>query len=200
MKRVFLLSATASLLGFAGCTSPAQPNQITSPAATPATNSCSPSQVFTLEQEHTNHGSSSKERPLFLSWRLKDPNNDGALHNQPARSGEVLEWHSNPRARGTSFGIAVPLSSSITWTVCGAQGQWYSNLTGFFPSDFAVVNAWQEGSGDYVLRLQVTNSQPQTNFTAWYKIVVPQYTNSMRIAPYDYFMVDATLDVSQDRK
>src|SRR5262245_43854223 len=106
MKRAVLLSAIASLYGFTGCTSSPQPRPAAMAAAPATTNSCSPSQVFTLEHQHTNHGSGNKDRPLFLSWRLKDTQNDGALHNQPARSGDILEWHSDPRARGTSFGIA----------------------------------------------------------------------------------------------
>jgi hypothetical protein len=73
------------------------------------------------------------------------------------------------------------------------------------------VNAWLDyTTGYYVVRLKVEMTTPDTNCPIQYKIIVPALdTNHMMraagpvtplAAPYDYYMVDATLDVAIEGK
>jgi len=119
--------------------------------------------------------------------------------------GRLVEWRLLPTLHATNFCIAVPQGGPVSWSLCDANHSWLTNLGCQFPADYMAVNAWQDTvDGDFLVRLRVQVAVPQTNCPVQYKIVVPALDTTAHaagqvtplIAPYDYYMVDATLDVA----
>jgi hypothetical protein len=182
MKRLIHISTIGVLLCLAGCVSP--------PARPPG--ACNAAQTFFLEHTRTDHFTGDTNRLETVYWRMTDGKGQGALRNQPTVSGQILEWRSRPGAKQANFGIAFPATGDVKWTLCD-PGTPLPTSGSQFPPDYQVVNAWKEGQ-DYVVRLQVT---AQNACYATYKIVVPPFDPSQtKLPPYDYYMVDATLDIS----
>ena len=181
MKRLISISAIAGLVGLTGCSTPPH---VVGP--------CQPVQFFTLEHSRTDHVTGRTNRLEDVYFRMTDGKGQGALRNQPATSGTVLEWRSKPGAKQANFCVAFPVTGDVQWAPC-APGIPVPTFGSQFPADYQAVNAWQE-NGDYVVRMQVTAANP---CYAPYKIVVPPFDPTQtRIAPFDYYMVDATLDIS----
>jgi hypothetical protein len=119
--------------------------------------------------------------------------------------GDILEWRLSPTTSATNFSIAVPQNGPVSWSLCDGES-WITPLSCPFPTDYKAVNAWLDYTiGFYVVRLKVEMKSPDTNCPIQYKIVVPALDSNYAargadrvtplIAPYDYYMVDATLDV-----